>query len=248
MKRILCLLSPLSSCAPLFSQNDNKSIVVLVSCDNMPEEQSLLPFSSIKTYFPLRFYVRLFQLNILYYAKYLATPLFFILINFSLFSQNIQDKKIIAVLSASKDIPSGVSLSPMVNQFIDALLQSTERQYRVVDRSEEFRRFIEQERDYQASGVVDKAQMARISKELGAKYVCVLYVEYSPNDKDYYFQSRILDVENNDIIGNADYPNEIEGEKNHKFRKTQLSRSGFVFNTKTWIHVGKTTRTLESKD
>lgn len=68
MKRILCLLSPLSSCAPLFSQNDNKSIVVLVSCDNMPEEQSLLPFTSIKTYFPLRFYVRLFQLNILYYA------------------------------------------------------------------------------------------------------------------------------------------------------------------------------------
>lgn len=134
----------------------------------------------------------------------------------SAYSQISQDKKVIAVLSASKDIPAGVSLSPMVNQFIDALLQSTERQYRVVDRSEEFRRFIEQERDYQASGVVDKVQMARIGKELGAKYVCGLYVEYSPADQDYYFQSRILDVENNDIIGNADYPNEIEGEKKIK--------------------------------
>ena len=90
-----------------------------------------------------------------------------------------QDKKVVAVIARGKGLPVEVSLSPVVDKFVDALRQSTENNYQVVDRSDDFMQFVDFELRYQASGLVDDTQLATIGKRLGADLVCGVLVERS---------------------------------------------------------------------
>lgn len=136
-----------------------------------------------------------------------------------------QSRDVIVVLANGKNLPEGTALSPIVDPFIDALTQSTDNKYSIVDRSDDFTQFIDFELSYQSTGMIDETQMAKIGKRLGAKLVCGLVVEKSFTEQDYYFRARIISVEDAEIKGNAYYPNEIYGERKvTSLRRAELQR------------------------
>lgn len=127
-----------------------------------------------------------------------------------------QHKDVVSVVALGENLPAGVSLAPIVDQFVTALKQATDNQYDVVDRNKDFMRFISNELDYQKTGKVDDRMLTEIGKQLGANLICAVLVQWSAVDADYYFRVRMLDMERTDIIFSASYPEEILWEKKVK--------------------------------
>ena len=70
--------------------------------------------------------------------------------------------------------------------------------------------FIEKELDRQGSGNVNDSELATIGKEAAAKSVVGIVVRYNEKDKEYYIQSKVVDVESNTVIFAANYPDVLE--------------------------------------
>ncbi len=70
--------------------------------------------------------------------------------------------------------------------------------YIALERTDSFLKAINKEHEYQRTGMTDDEQIARLGKQFGTKYVCVVKIG-TLVDK-YFMQARLLDVETAGII------------------------------------------------
>ena len=74
--------------------------------------------------------------------------------------------------------------------------------YLAIERTSRFLNEIAKEQDYQRSGAVDDAELARLGQQSGVNYVCVAKTQNW--NGDYYIFSRLIDVENGNIVNSWD--------------------------------------------
>jgi hypothetical protein len=114
-----------------------------------------------------------------------------------------QDTIAVFVYSATK---LNEPINALRSNIEGALINSAERKYVVLDRTEEFNDFLKKEYGYQEQGYVSNAQLIKAGNELGANKVCgVVISDYG--EEGYFVECKILDIQKNQIDGTARYPN-----------------------------------------
>ncbi|MDL2305483.1 hypothetical protein LJC72_09130 [Bacteroides sp. OttesenSCG-928-D19] len=83
-----------------------------------------------------------------------------------------------------------------LNEFVGAYLVDAithNSKYTAVERTAEFLKALNQEHEYQRSGMIDDEQIAKLGKQFGTKLVCVVKIG-KVGDK-HFVQARLLEVE-----------------------------------------------------
>lgn len=123
----------------------------------------------------------------------------------------------VATISAQEKIAVFVYSTTKLNQptnalranIEEALNNSDEKAYIVVDRTEEFNEILKKEFKYQEEGYVSNKQLVTAGEQLGATKVCgVVIVDYGK--EGYFIECKILDVKKNQIDKIAKYPTNDE--------------------------------------
>lgn len=96
----------------------------------------------------------------------------------------------------------GISFNPLTVPVIKYL----QGDYVVVGRDGEFQQLVDKEYLYQSTGRVDDKQLAESGKQFGVDYICAIIVDEfnQEGSQQYYFQSRIISVENACVEAIAD--------------------------------------------
>lgn len=97
---------------------------------------------------------------------------------------------------------SGVEGCPSLHPVTSQIIQSLNVNYQVVNRDDEFLKYRDDEFAYIASGKVNDEQLARIGEDSGVDFICALVVQKFGSE--YYYQTRIINVETADIVSLAD--------------------------------------------
>ena len=103
------------------------------------------------------------------------------------------------------------STNALRSRMVSALHNNAGGRYTVVDRSAEFWEIQKMELGHQASGHVSDKELVAVGKQLGADKVCGVVITYYSED-GYFFECKILDVEKNQLEGQAEYPRVGKGE------------------------------------
>ena len=96
----------------------------------------------------------------------------------------------------------GVEGCPSLHPVTSQIIQSLNVNYQVVNRDDEFLKYRDEEFAYIASGKVNDEQLARIGEDSGVDFICALVVQKFGSE--YYYQTRIINVETADIVSLAD--------------------------------------------
>lgn len=94
----------------------------------------------------------------------------------------------------------------IADQLVSAI--SLSNVYVAVERSADFRRLVQKERGYQASGNVDDGQIATWGKQFGVKLVCVARVSVVAGTN--YVSARIINVETAEVYKTANIHSRFE--------------------------------------
>lgn len=124
-----------------------------------------------------------------------------------------QEKKRIVVVANGVGFSDISILNTFIDDFQEILLYATDEVYDVRNGQDQFLRFVDEELQLQATGLVSDEQLADVGKRLGAQLICGIVVEKDSHDGDYYFRAKIVDVESVQLIGSSRYPNELIGDK-----------------------------------
>jgi hypothetical protein len=109
-------------------------------------------------------------------------------------AQEPEPKPAIAVYVIGDSVPK--TTKDAMNSFlIDALVNSGN--YRAIERSETFLAEIDREHVKQRDGSVDDAQISRIGKQAGVRFVCIANI--TPALGAYQVSARVIDVETADV-------------------------------------------------
>ena len=86
----------------------------------------------------------------------------------------------------------------IANRLMSDLLSS--KKYQPIERSEEFLAAVSKEHSFERNGTVDDDEIARLGKQFGLQYVCVVsIVDVWQNEK--YISARIIDVNSAEVLG-----------------------------------------------
>ena len=118
-----------------------------------------------------------------------------------------------ATISAQEDIAvfvySTTQLKEPTNalrsRMVSALYNNAGNKYTVVDRSAEFWEIQKMEFGYQERGYVSDKELVAAGRQLGAEKVCGVVITFY-NEEGYFIECKILDVEKNQLEGQAEYP------------------------------------------
>lgn len=83
--------------------------------------------------------------------------------------------------------------------FVDAFVHNSN--FIALERTDDFLKAVNSEHQYQRSGMIDDQQIARLGKQSGTKYVCIVRIGVL-ND-EYFMMARLLDVETANIVNST---------------------------------------------
>ncbi|MBR5677799.1 MAG: hypothetical protein IKX20_06650 [Paludibacteraceae bacterium] len=115
-----------------------------------------------------------------------------------------QETKQLAIFVYSDNETS--SIAALRSQLTLSFLEGRNSNYSVVDRTDEIMKALIEEYQYQGTGMVRDDQLISIGNQLAAYYICVVAVTYYPQDNQYFFDGRIIDISTRQIIKNTFYP------------------------------------------
>ena len=116
---------------------------------------------------------------------------------------------------------------------------SQSRNYKAVNRSDDFSKQLQSERAYSQSGMVDDRQIARLGKENGVNFVCAVRVKHYSNPSEFYsIEARLIDVNTADIVASdqKDVRNYYRSEKFEAISKVVNSIGNKIVNFEARSH------------
>lgn len=102
--------------------------------------------------------------------------------------------------------PLKESTNPLRSRIVTALLNSTDNRYIVVERSAEIEKILRDEFAYGETGLVKDSDLIQAGNQLGANKVCAVVITDSGKKDGYFFECKILDVKDNAVERQAEYP------------------------------------------
>lgn len=102
--------------------------------------------------------------------------------------------------------PLRESTNPLCSRIVTALLNSIDNRYIVVERSAEIGKILRDEFAYGETGLVKDSDLIQAGNQLGANKVCVVVITDSGTKDGYFFECKILDVKDNAVERQAEYP------------------------------------------
>ena len=87
-----------------------------------------------------------------------------------------------------------------------SIMNDSSGSYVVLDRSDEILSLLKKEFKYQGDGYVRDDQLVSIGDHLGAHYLCVVDITYYPDDSQYFFECRLVNVRSRQVERQSFYP------------------------------------------
>ena len=138
-------------------------------------------------------------------SKRFLFALLSLLVGYTCFGQTNDEAKQVAVfVYCDKSVTTPVSA--LRARLTSTLVNEVDVSYIVVDRTDEILSVLRSEYDYQGSGMVRDDQLVNIGDHLGAYYLCVVSVTYYPEDQQYFFECKMVNVGTRRIEKLSFYP------------------------------------------